>query len=162
MRYIAILAIFALVGCSSDDGDNHNHEDEHANNHENNTTANNSSSSGVDTYVDGLMKMGDEGNFHIMLMSATPAPPDLGENTWTFRIIDADDNPINGAKVTVEPFMPAHGHGTSPAEFTATFSEDGTYEVGPMDLFMPGVWETTVRVEGESTDATKFNFELEG
>ena len=158
MKKLTIIAIIALaLGCSAGDDDANGHDHEHANH----MTENNVDPE-VDVYADGLMKMGHEGNFHVMLMAANPAPPDVGENTWTIRVVDTDDNPIDGAKVTVTPFMPAHGHGTSPADYTGTFTEDGTYEVGPFDLFMPGVWETTVKVEGDVEDMAKFTFMLEG
>lgn len=159
MKRLAAIGILALmVGCGGEEASNNDHDHEHQN-HENHD-ANNASD--VDVYADGLMKMGHNENFHVMLMGADPAPPDVGDNVWTIRVMDTDDNPVDGAKVTVTPFMPAHGHGTSPADFTGTFTENGTYEVGPMDLFMPGKWETTVKVEGESEDMVTFTFMLEG
>lgn len=117
----------------------------------------------VDVYADGLMKVSTDGHFHVMLMNAEPAPPDVGQNTWTLRIVDMDDVAVDDATVTVSPFMPLHGHGTSPPENAATFSSDGTYEAGPFDLFMPGLWESTVTIEaGETRDSAIFSFELEG
>ncbi len=154
MKRLGFLVILSLSACGS--------SDEPANTHHNHVHNNATTAGAADVYADGLMKMGHMGNFHVMLMGADPAPPDVGDNTWTLRVMDTEQNPIDGAKVTVTPYMPLHGHGTSPADYTATFGEDGTYQVGPFDLFMPGVWETTVKVEGEVKDSVMFAFELEG
>lgn len=155
----AVVAFAFAIGCG---GESHDHENHAHENHANHGTATNNAGD-VDTYSDGLMKMGAEGEVMVMLMTADPAPPDVGDNTWTLRIVDMDENPIDGATVTVTPFMHAHGHGTTPADFDAKFSQDGTYEVGPIDLFMPGVWETTITVDtGDATDEVKYTFELEG
>ena len=156
MKRLAVICFLSFAfGCSSsDDGQLP------ADNHASNNDTHNGSDGTVDTYVDGLMKIGDR--YHVTLMSADPAPPDVGDNTWTLRITDPDGTPIESAKVTVSPFMPAHGHGTSPADHTALHSSAGEYQVGPIDLFMPGTWETTVKVEGDAEDSVVFSFELEG
>jgi len=153
MILLGCVAAMMAFGCGDGTGDEPANHDSHANH---------MTQTDVDVYADSIMKMGVDGNVHVMIMSANPAPPDVGDNTWMLRIVDMDDNPIDGATVTVTPFMPAHGHGTSPADFKATFSEDGTYEAGPFKLFMPGVWETTVDVAGDAADSVMFSFDLEG
>ena len=156
---LTIATTLTLIACGGEENvDPNNHHNE---NHENHGTTNHGNAE-VDVYVDGLMKEGHEGHLQVVLMSADPAPPDVGDNSWTIRVVDLDGEPIDDAKVTVTPFMPAHGHGTSPADYTGTFTDDGTYEVGPFDLFMPGMWETTVKVEGDVDDMVTYAFMLEG
>lgn len=153
---LTITTTLILTACGGE-------ENVHPNNpHHTNHGATNHDNSAADVYVDGLMKEGDEGHLQVMLMSANPAPPDVGDNSWTLRVVNLDGEAIDDAKVTVTPFMPAHGHGTSPADYTGTFTEDGTYEVGPFDLFMPGMWETTVKVEADLDDTATYSFILEG
>lgn len=154
--------LFALAGCSADDpSPNHDHGTHGTTNTATNNLTNNMTAVEVDTYADGMNKTGEAG-LTFTLVSADPAPPDVGENTWTVRVTDGAGAAVDGASVTVTPFMPAHDHGTSPAEYSGAFIEDGTYVVGPFNLFMPGTWELTVAVEGDGGDEVVFAFDLEG
>lgn len=94
-----------------------------------------------------------------------PVPPDIGENDWTFRLADLDGASLPEFSVSLSPFMPAHGHGTTPARFSATPLDDqGLYSVGPFDLFMPGTWEFTLTVETAEalTDELIWSLDIEG
>lgn len=115
-----------------------------------------------DTYVAGLEKMGVEGVLKARLVDALPAPPALGDNTWVLEVLDMDDSPIEGCTVSLDPRMPAHGHGTNTA---AEISEMGAgrYEATPVDLFMPGLWVTAVQIDcGEMSDRMVYEFWIEG
>jgi hypothetical protein len=58
--------------------------------------------------------------------------------------------------------MPDHGHGTNPLWNDAT-EVDGKFEVGPFNLFMPGLWQFTVSVEAQNqTDSALVSFCVEG
>lgn len=118
----------------------------------------------ADTYVAGLEKASAEGT-KVRLLEAMPGPPDRGDNTWTFQLADASGAMMDGATLLVRPFMPEHGHGSTPAEFTAEFlGAEGKYRVGPVNFFMPGLWELTVKVTpaGLSEQTVKFAFCVEG
>lgn len=94
-----------------------------------------------------------------------PAPPDLGENVWTFRLADLEGGPLPELSVSLAPFMPAHGHGTTPARFPATLLDDeSVFSCGPFDLFMPGTWEFTLTIEAEEsfTDELIWSLDIEG
>lgn len=163
-RTFALLTmIVVLAGCGPADEENngHTHDENGHTAHQNHGT--NGGDTEVDEYADGMSREGEMGHYIVELVSAEPGPPDVGDNTWELRVTQ-DGNPVDDATVTVTPFMPAHGHGTSPADYQGTLSEDGTYEVGPFDLFMPGVWELTVTVTGsdDTEDMATFTFELEG
>ncbi len=116
----------------------------------------------VDEYSAGMMKMGSE--LHFVLVAADPAPPDTGNNTWTVRVTDMSDAPLDDLTVKVAPFMPEHDHGTSPADYTGTPTGDaGEYSLGPFDLFMPGEWEMTLSAEdADRSDDVVFRFAVEG
>lgn len=115
-----------------------------------------------DTYVAGLEKAGGEGQLSVRLMAATPAPPELGDNTWTLEVVDAAGEPRSGCTVTIAPRMPAHGHGTN-RPTVVTEAEPGDYSATPLDLFMPGLWEIPVAVTcGAVEDRALFEFWIEG
>lgn len=100
-----------------------------------------------------------------VFVEVQPAPPDIGENVWAFRIADLEGAPLPEASISLSPFMPAHGHGTTPARFSATpLDDEGVYSCGPFDLFMPGTWQftLTVEVEGEFIDELIWSLDVEG
>ena len=117
--------------------------------------------SGADTFVVGLEKTGGAGALTFKLLSATPAPPARGDNTWVVQINTATA-PLEGAQLQVTPFMPAHEHG-SPIQVVATAMPDaGQYKLEPVNLWMPGVWETTIRATaGATTDSAVYKFCIE-
>ncbi len=104
----------------------------------------------VDTFDPLPSRSGD--HFTVTLVSATPAIPDKGDNTWELAI-EHGGAALTGATVTVKPWMPAHGHGTNPETFAATpAAQDGRYSVGPFNLLMPGYWTVTVTIDdGQGT-----------
>ncbi len=116
--------------------------------------------SDYDIYEDGLSAAGEL--YEVTFRSADPAPPDRGDNVWVLGVNALGGGATPELDLRVEPFMPEHGHGTSPDSFTADVVDD-TYTIGPVDLFMPGLWVLTFYVEdGEASDAVEFRFCLEG
>lgn len=112
----------------------------------------------VDTYVANLAKASPSGAVKVTLVSSDPGPPVRGTNAWVLKITDGAGAPISNAALTVTPFMPDHGHGTS-VKPTVTAGADGRYDVANVYLFMPGVWRVTVGVPtaaGGSDTATFF------
>ncbi len=93
-----------------------------------------------------------------VLVSSDPTPPARGVNNWTVRLLDSAGNALKDQAFDVTPFMPDHGHGST-VKATATANGDGTYAVGPLSFFMPGVWRVTFSVlqdGGTSQDAAFF------
>lgn len=120
--------------------------------------------SGGDVYVAGLEKQGQSGVYVVKLVESQPIPQDTGLYTWTIQLLDAGD-PVSDAVIAAEPRMPAHNHGTFPPITDATpAGDDGMYTLDAMDLFMPGIWEVTIRImQGDSVeDQVTFSFDLEG
>jgi hypothetical protein len=117
----------------------------------------------VDTFVVGLDHPGDKGVYDFKLMSATPAPPARGFNTWVVQVSSMNAGvvgaPVDGATIKVTPFMPAHMHGSGVEVVIMPMTEPGQYQLDPVNLWMQGVWETTVRATVDTTtDLTVFKF----
>ncbi len=65
-------------------------------------------------------------------------------------------------EVKLRPWMPDHGHGTTPAVFYGK-PDAGRYGVGPFKVHMAGFWEFELTVSlGNETDSTVFSFCVEG
>jgi hypothetical protein len=112
-----------------------------------------------DTFVVGLEKVGKNGLFDFKLMSAMPAPPMVGNNTWLVQISTvATAAPLDGASLVATPYMPAHGHGTG-VNVGINAMADGNYELTPINFSMSAVWETTIRATvGDMTDSAMYRF----
>lgn len=109
----------------------------------------------VQAYASGMRVDGAAYTFE--LTEADPAPPARGGNVWKVRLLDHDKNPVTGAQITVRPYMPDHGHGASAVPNIA--ADGDTYIISNLDLFMPGVWELTLKQTGAGTgDTAKFTF----
>ena len=96
------------------------------------------------------------GDCTLQVVSTDPAPPDRGDNTWTVQVLDATGTAMPISALQASPFMPAHNHGTSPADFVGVSVDQVAWTVGPFDLFMPGLWELRVAIQlDEPTDAER-------
>ena len=89
----------------------------------------------------------------------SPDPPTAGSDAAQLSFIDADGAPVSGLALTVVPWMPAHGHGTS-VDPTVTETEPGTFVAAPLYLFMPGSWELRMTIGGTVDDTAKAAFEI--
>ena len=105
----------------------------------------------ADVYSPGMIRTSANGAM-IELISSDPAPPARFYNTWVVR---SPDGPITA----VTPFMPAHGHGTqTPVVITATGNPD-EWQLDPVDLWMPGLWEVRIDVDtGDASERIVFRF----
>ncbi len=66
--------------------------------------------------------------------------------------------------VVATPLMPDHGHGTPINAEVTELTTPGEYEVTPVNLWMPGLWEITIEVTNgaDVSDAVTFAFCIEG
>jgi hypothetical protein len=107
---------------------------------------------------------GASGKIEMRLLSIAPNPADKGNNEWLVEIDEAVSGaPIDNLVVTVKPFMPDHGHGSSIVP-TVTPQGGGKYDVTLLNLFMPGIWTITFNVvlPGGGTDAATYTFCVAG
>lgn len=161
MRTATLLGLVltsSLAACSGDHGSG---DDEEPVNCALETTA--------DQFVVGLEKTGANGMLDFQLMSATPAPPARGDNEWILQVRSMNNGvvgaPISNATIYVTPFMPKHGH-SSPVDAVVTpMPTVGEYKLSPVNLWMPGLWETTIEVDAtpsSSADNVVYRFCLPG
>lgn len=117
---------------------------------------------GLEDYAPKLVKHGQAKAFTFVLVSSTPTPPAVEQNTWVVQVLDASNNPVNGATLTsVVPYMPTMGHGTSTPQ--VTMNPGGSFTISSIYLFMPGIWQTTIVAEaGQMKDSVAFTFCIAG
>lgn len=112
----------------------------------------------ADQFVVDLEKKGTV--LDVKLTSALPAPPTRGDNEWIIHINTiAGAAPVTGATIQVTPFMPKHQHGTPIDVKVEAQPGAGDYKLSPVNLWMPGVWETTIEMNSASgTDQVVYKF----
>ena len=106
------------------------------------------------------------GGTRFTIVSAEPALPVRGDNTWVVDV-DVGGAPVNAGdgELKLTPFMPDHRHGTGVKPiWTPDPAVPGRYAVGPINLWMPGVWELTFEATptGGTRDPVVFTFCLTG
>lgn len=120
----------------------------------------------IDSYAAGMTRPSEAGAFQVELRSSTLVPPDRGDNGFTFRVLDAAGAPVPDAQVVVRPWMPNHGHGSTPETFAPRMTaEPDVLEVGPIKFFMPGLWELRFQIVSPSmakSERATFGFCVEG
>jgi hypothetical protein len=112
-----------------------------------------------DTFEPGMTKQALPGNITVELTDAAPSPPVVRrDNIWWLKLSDADGAAVSGAQLVASPYMPKHQHGS--AEVVIEEQSEGEYQLSPIELIMPGVWEIPLSVtpEGEDASETTFRF----
>jgi hypothetical protein len=95
--------------------------------------------------------MSDSGALHADVRSS-PQPPTLGNGSWSYTMTDsATGKPAAGLTLSVVPWMPSMGHGTSIVP-SVTDEGGGLYVIDDVDLFMPGQWDLRTAITGSETD----------
>ncbi|MDB4947035.1 MAG: hypothetical protein JWP97_6569 [Labilithrix sp.] len=115
-----------------------------------------------DVYAPGLAKS-TAAALTVKVLDAVPAPPAKLTNTLTLQVLDAGGKPLDGASLSVVPFMPDHGHGSA-VKPSVTAKGGGTYEVTNLYFPMPGLWRVTVSItlpDAAAQDAV-FSFCVDG
>ena len=81
-------------------------------------------------------------------------------HTWEFDLRDGDGDRVDGARVTVDGDMPAHGHGM-PTQPLVRELGDGAYAIEGMKFQMGGRWFVELRIDGPvGSDAVRVDFDL--
>ncbi|HWO21717.1 MAG TPA: FixH family protein [Kofleriaceae bacterium] len=150
MRQIMILGVTAAAAavtgaCSDDHGDD-----------DDGTSYNCLEETRADEFVLGLTKPGEQGVYEFKLLSADPAPPARGDNLWQLEVstIAAPVAPVSDATLRVTPFMPDHSHGSGKTVLVTPMTA-GQYQLEPVNLWMPGLWEVTIQAEAAQTGGTQ-------
>ena len=114
----------------------------------------------VMTYAPGMSVASTNKALTFALLSSNPGPPAKGNDTWIIKVTDTTSQPQPALNLSVLPFMPDHGHGTS-VNASITNNHDGTYTVAPLYFFMPGVWRITF-ASASPADTAVFYFCVPG
>lgn len=92
------------------------------------------------------------GAYQIELRTSPDQPPTRGDVAAQLTITNARSGaPEAGLDLTVVPWMPAMGHGTS-VQPTISETAAGTYLVDHLILFMPGDWQLRTELGGTLSD----------
>jgi YtkA-like len=109
----------------------------------------------VFTYTAGMTVASASKALTFALVQSSPAPPAKGNDVWTLKVTNSSGAAQPNLGMSVLPFMPDHGHGTS-VNASITDNKDGTYTVTPLYFFMPGVWRITFSTATPSDSAVFF------
>lgn len=150
-RAACIVSVLVVLGCGSTDDPGN----------EGSKCANETRD---DVYAASLRKAGAGGLFDFVLVAATPAPPAKGDNSWTVEVDGIGGGaPLTGASLTATPFMPDHGHGTPIVPVATPIEQPGQFQVTPINLWMPGLWQVTLEATtSAATDKAVYAFCIEG
>jgi hypothetical protein len=150
-RLALLLAALTLVGCADKTDSNADPSP---------TTDDGSECTGdFDTFEPGMTRLAQPGELTVELIDADPAPPVVrSDNTWWLRLTDSDGQLLTGAEVVASPYMPKHQHGS--AEVVVEEQTEGEYQLSPIELIMPGVWEIPLSITPAdgATSETSFRF----
>ncbi|HEY0250495.1 MAG TPA: FixH family protein [Kofleriaceae bacterium] len=153
MRAVSLIAV-SLLAAACTNTDSTGDDDD---------TVDCSTVTGADTFTVGLDKPGAAGLADFKLMSIDPAPAIRGDNTWIVQVSSMESGvvgtPMDGAELSASPYMPAHMHGSPKIPVVTATGNPGEYSIAPINLWMPGVWQTTIAVTtGPNSDRATFAF----
>jgi copper transport protein len=89
-----------------------------------------------------------------VLLATEPSEPVSGTVTLTLTVLDGAHMPIEGAKVTINPTMPAHGHIRPLAVAQPVAGQPGVYTI-PVQLDMGGSWLLIFNIERDGKPTVK-------
>lgn len=98
----------------------------------------------------------EQGGFNLQLRLSDSGLK-LGPNTADITVQDVAGNPVEGAQLTVTPWMPSMGHGVWDKPVVKELG-GGRYHVENVVIIMGGVWELKVALKkGEREDRAVFS-----
>ena len=83
----------------------------------------------------------------------------LGQNVGQITVTDGNGQPVDGLTLSLLPWMPSHGHGTS---VTPAIIDDGggVFVANPLYLFMAGEWQLRMTFGGAVNDTATATVEI--
>jgi hypothetical protein len=75
-------------------------------------------------------------------------------HSWELTVLDAEGEPVTGAKVTVTGGMPAHNHGLPTEPRVTAELGAGHYRVEGLRFHMAGHWEISVTIAAAGQEDT--------
>ncbi|MEO6576497.1 MAG: FixH family protein, partial [Polyangiaceae bacterium] len=102
----------------------------------------------------------DSGKLRIDIRTGPQQPPTRGNQSVELVVVNATTGaPEPGLMLSVVPWMPVMGHGTSLTP-SVTETSPGTYVITNVGFFMPGTWELRTSIAGSTSDHTAPSFEI--
>lgn len=87
----------------------------------------------------------------------TPVPQGR-MHSWTIIVTDADGEPVEDARITVEGGMPDHGHGLPTAPAVTKYLGEGKYLLEGLEFNMTGKWKLRFDISSpRGEDTVTFN-----
>ena len=102
----------------------------------------------------------DSGELSVEVRTAPTQPPTRGTLSVELFVRSVAGVPQDGLTVSVIPWMPYMGHGTSVVP-TVTAEGGGKYLVSNLSLFMPGTWELRTTFTGSTIGHLVPTFEIQ-
>lgn len=93
----------------------------------------------------GMSKSTPDGDLTVAVVAAEPAPPLVGANAWRVQLSDGNGEALTAANVSFAGWMPQHGHGLNAVPLIHEL-DGGRYEIEPIILYMPQLWELSIVV----------------
>jgi hypothetical protein len=104
--------------------------------------------------------MSESGALRFEVRTGPTQPPTRGVSTVWLAVSDAaSGEPTTGLELTVVPWMPAMGHGTS-VKPAIEAAGDGQFVVSRVNLYMGGKWDLRIAISGAVTDRATIHFAI--
>jgi hypothetical protein len=105
----------------------------------------------------------ESGALSIEARTGPDQPPTRGLSTVDLDIVDAQSGePKDGLELTVVPWMPAMGHGTSVKPALEAVG-GGHYLISNVNMYMGGAWDLRIAISGadaEAADRATLHFKI--
>jgi hypothetical protein len=98
-------------------------------------------------------------NWQMTLRFGPDSTPSRGVDAVQWTIVDSNGSPIDGLDLSIVPFMPAMGHGTSTVPST-TETAPGVYLTDNVFFTMAGQWQLKVTFTGSASDSATVTFNV--
>jgi hypothetical protein len=99
------------------------------------------------------------GALSIEIRTSPRQPPGRGISSVEYTITDQANQPKDGLELSVVPWMPAMGHGTS-TKPTIEAKGEGRYVASGVTMFMSGGWELRTAITGPLKDNATVAFQI--
>jgi hypothetical protein len=104
--------------------------------------------------------MSDSAKLRIEVRTGPDQPPTRGVSTVSLDVADAQSGEASdGLELTVVPWMPAMGHGTS-VKPAVEAKGNGQYIVSRVNMYMGGKWDLRIAIAGTATDRVTLHFSI--
>ena len=109
--------------------------------------------------ADALLSLDTDASKLKLELRSSPQPPARGVNAFRYNLRTPAGGPAEGLSFTVQPWMPAMGHGASVSP-TIIERGGGVYDLTNVALAMPGTWQLRTTFVGSVEDFTAPTVEI--